>query len=65
MTTPHIASLTALAASLFFIVFTITQANTQSPDRVSGMSGVCIETFADAGPACPTAGTAAISTVLR
>lgn len=45
MTTPRLVSLTALAASLFIVILTITQANglTATPDaQIAGVS--CIET---------------------
>lgn len=65
MTTPRIASLTALAASLLFIIFTITQANTQSPEMFSAGPVVCLDTLASTGPECPATGPTMIGAVHR
>lgn len=56
MTTPRLVSLTALAASLFIVILTITQANglTGTPDQeVANLT--CFETVEQSG--CEAAGT--------
>ncbi|WP_421951281.1 hypothetical protein [Pelagibacterium sp.] len=55
MTTPRLVSLTALAASLFIVILTITQANglTATP-KMDVASVACIETSISSD--CPVSG---------
>lgn len=64
MTTPRLVSLTALAASLFIVILTITQANglTTTPDQ--GIANLtCFDTVDQGG--CEAAGTLTQASFLR